>query len=204
MGKRQIGELQLSELVTTFMLSELAIIPIQDTDTPVSHAIIPILLLLSMEVIISFIITKNNKLKVFFVGRPSILICHGRLNQQELQKMRMSIIELMTELRLKDISDISDVEYAILEENGKLSVFPKIDKTPVKLSDINLSPKESGIAHPVVIDGEISPINLDLAHKNERWLNNILKDENKKIEDIFLFTVDDSGKTNIIMKDKSK
>lgn len=204
MGKRQIGELRLSELVTTFLLSELAVIPIQDPDIPVSHAVVPILLLLSLEVIISFIITKSKKLKLIFVGKPSVIICHGKLNQHELQRLRMGTIEFLSELRLKNISDIADIEYAILEENGKLSVFPKADKLPVTMYDMNLSATETGIAHSVIIDGEISDANLKLAHKNEKWLLKILEEEKKNIADILLFTVDDSGKTNIIMKEKSK
>ena len=204
MGKRQIGELQVSELVITFMLSELAVIPIQDTNIPVAYAIIPILLLLAMEVIVSFILTKSSRLKVLFSGKPSILIRRGKLNQKELVKLRMGVNELLSELRLKDIASIEDVEYAIVEENGKLSVFPKAAKATLTPSDMNLSPTENGIAHPIIIDGEISRINLELAGKNEPWLSRLLKEKKVQQEDIFLMTADDSGNINIIKKDKSQ
>ncbi len=202
MGKRQIGELQLSELVTTLMISEFAVIPIQDKDIPVTYAIIPICLLLSIEVIFSFILLKSSTLRKIFMGTPSIIIYKGRLLQHELKDLRLGINELLSELRLKDISDISDVEYAILEENGKLSVFTKSQKNTLTPEHMGIQPEENGLAHPVIIDGEVSQINLRLANKNEKWLEKYLKDVGKNKSDIFLMTVDDCGKTDIIMRDK--
>ena len=124
-GKRQIGELQLSEFVTMLMLSELAINCIQDISFPMSYSLLPMIFLLCSEVIISFLITKSRKMKNLFLGAPNIIIKEGILNQNELAKQRMSINELLSELRLKDIDDISKVDYAIIEPNGKLSVFEK-------------------------------------------------------------------------------
>ena len=202
MGKRQIGELQISELVTTFLLSELAVIPIQNTDTPVMYAVFPILLLLSLEVIISFTLMKSGKLKLFFTGRPSMIIYKGKLNQKELLKLRVGMNELMSELRLKNIGDISDVEYAILEENGKLSVFPTTEKSPLTPSQIQLSPTENGIAHSLIVDGEISNATLKLLKKDKQWLAALLQTENLHQNEIFLMTIDDGGQTNVIKKDK--
>ena len=202
MGKRQIGELQISELVTTFLLSELAVIPIQNTETPVMYAVFPILLLLSLEVIISFVLMKSSKLKLFFTGRPSMVVYKGKLNQKELLKLRIGINELISELRLKNIGDIADVEYAILEENGKLSVFPTVEKSPLTPAHIDLAPSESGIAHPLVVDGEISDATLKLLKKDKTWLTKILKNQSLSVEEIFLMTIDDGEKTNVIKKDR--
>lgn len=195
MGKRQVGELQLSELVTTFMLSELAINPIQDTSIPIFYSLIPLIFLLAAEVIMSFIMTKSPLMKKMFFGSPSIIIQNGILNQKELSRLRISISELLGELRLKDVSDISDVDYAILEQNGKLSVFLKEDK-------ISIDKKSCGIAHSIVIDGDINKSNLKYAKKDEEWIFDELCKRKLSIEDIFLMTVDDEDNVNIIIKEE--
>ena len=202
MGKRQVGELQLSELVTTFMLSELAVNPIQDLSIPISYAILPLVFLLAGEVIMSFLMTKSSFLKRVFFGRPSMIIKNGELNQKELGRLRIGMAELLGELRLKDISDISDVEYAILEQNGKLSVFLKSDKKTVTLEDMKIAKPEEGISHPVIIDGEINEKNLSYAQKNMFWLEDYLSKHNLETKQIFLMTVNDVNKINIIIKEE--
>lgn len=199
-GKRQVGELQISELVVTFMVSELATLPIQDISIPISYAVIPIVFLLCFEVIVSFLITKSPFLKKMFSGNPSFLIKNGVLNQKELSKLRIGANELLGELRLKDVASISDVDYAIIEQNGKLSVFLKKDKQTLSLSDINISGTSEGIAHAVVIDGSVDYSNLKLAQKNEAWLKKELSEKKTDIEDIFLMTVDDASNINIIKR----
>ena len=124
-GKRQIGELQLSELITALLLSELAASPITNNNIPLSYAFVPILTLVCIEIINTFLVTKNVAARRFLDGVPNIIIKKGVLDQKELAKVRMSMEELFAELRLKDIYDISEVEYAILEQNGQLSVTPK-------------------------------------------------------------------------------
>ena len=140
-GKRQVGELQISELITTFMISELATSPIQDLSIPLIYSIIPIVFLLCAEIILSFLATKSKKLKKLFFGDPSFIIKNGKLDQDELGKLRIGINEFLWELRIKDVSDIDDVEYAILEQNGKLSVFLKSEKQPLCLEDIKTKKK---------------------------------------------------------------
>ena len=137
MGKRQIGELQLSELIVTILLSELAAIPIADKDIPLFYAIVPILLLLSLEVILSYIVLRLPGVKNLFAGRPSIIINKGVLNQKELERQRTGISELLCSLRQSGISDIGDVEYAILEQNGRFSVFPKAASSSVTPQQMN-------------------------------------------------------------------
>ncbi len=204
MGKRQIGELQVSEFIITLMLSEIAVGPITTRTMPVLHAVVPILLLLSIEGTISFILIKCNVLKRLFYGSPSILIKRGKLVQKEMQKNRVEIDELISELRQKGYSDPADIYYAILEENGKLSVFPKSGKNPVTPDDLSLSVTEKGIAHLCVIDGKIIMPNLELAGWDEKRLFGELNKRKLDLPEVFIMTVDDSGSITIIRKDKRK
>ncbi len=200
MGKRQIGQLQLSELVTTILLSELAAQPITDSQIPLLFAIIPVAVLLSLEVIISYTVTKLPSLKPIFDGKPSVLIRHGELDIGEVSHVRISVEELLCQLRIKGISDIKQVDYAILEQNGQLSVIPKRAEAPPSCSDLGITPPESGIAHAVIVDGKVSEYDLGLLGHDHKWLNLRLKHHNVALEDVFLFTVDDLGKEGVIKK----
>ena len=200
MGKRQVGELQLSELIITIMLSDLASTPIYETDIPFSYAVIPILLLLSVEVILSFIILHCPRLKNFLGGKPSFIIRKGVLDQKELSRQRMCLSELIGSLRQQGISDIGNVEYAILEENGKLSVFEKADQKPPSACDLGISPPETGIAHALIIDRKIIDRNLKSAGWTRNKLEDRLKEMGKRPEDILLFSVDDFGNSNVIFR----
>ena len=202
MGKRQVGELQISELIVTIMLSDFAATPIYETDIPFAYAIIPILLLLSVEVILSFIILHVPGLKVLLGGRPSLIIKKGVLDQKELKRQRMCLSELIGSLREQGISDINDVEYAILEENGKLSVFEKAAKRPPNAEDMKLDIKEKGIAHALIIDKCIINRNLSEAGWTKKRLLTKLKNLNTTKDEILLFSVDDSGQTTIIYKER--
>lgn len=204
-GKRQIGDLKISELVITFMISELATIPIQDLSIPLSYTVLPIVLLLCYEVVISFSILKVKLFKKLFEGNPNILIYKGKLNQKELKKARIGINELLSDLRTKNVNDISQVDYAIFELDGQLSVFLKKEYQPVTLDDLNnpgSSHKNEGICHAVIVDGEINDSNLKLCQKNRNWLDKYLSNKRCKIDDVFLLTVNDENDINIIMKEK--
>lgn len=204
MGKRQIGEMQVSELIITLLLSELAVGPITNKNLPIIHAIIPIFLLLSLEVITSFALTKSNKLKKLLYGAPTILIRDGKINFKALADNRIEIDELMSELRLKNAPDISSVMYAILEDNGKLSVFLKADMSPPTAHDLKFIPAESGISHELIIDGEIVEENLTLLGKDKEWLNEQLLSRHADLKDVFLFTMDDGGSIELIRKETQK
>jgi uncharacterized membrane protein YcaP (DUF421 family) len=201
-GKRQIGDLQISELVITFMISELATIPIQDLSVPLSYSFLPIVLLLCYEVVISFLILKFNAFKKIFEGNPSILICKGKLNQKELKNARIGISELLGQLRAKNISDISQVDYAILEQDGQLSVFLKKEFQPITPDDLKIDVKNDGVCHAVIIDGKINESNLILSQKNNKWLKKVLESKNCKLDEVFLLTVNDKNDIYIIMKEK--
>ncbi len=202
MGKRQIGELQPSELVTTLLLSEVASQPVTDDNIPLVYGLVPVAAILSFEVILSFAITKNKKFKKIMTGEISVLIDKGKLNMEEMKKNRISLEELASELRQKNIADISRVQYAIMEKNGKLSVIEKAKYQPCTLDDMNIQPEERGIAHAFIVDGEICYENITSSGKNEEFLKKELKKRKiKSPEDIVLFTCDDADNVNIIRKE---
>lgn len=202
MGKRQIGELQPSELVTTLLLSEVASQPVTDDNIPLVYGLVPVAAILSFEVILSFAITKNKKFKKIMTGEISVLIDKGKLNMKEMKKNRISLEELASELRQKNIADISRVQYAIMEKNGKISVIEKAEYQPCTLEDMNIHSEERGIAHAFIVDGEICYENIESSGKNEEFLKKELKKRKiKSAEDIVLFTCDDAGNINIIRKE---
>ncbi len=182
-GKRQVGELQISELVTALLLSEIASIPIGHDDIPLSFAVIPVLTLICLEVISAFVATKSQALKKALGGTPSVIINKGKLDIEALAKLPMGVEEFISEARLKGIADISDLEYAILESNGKLAVFEKAKD----------GEKETGIAHAVIVDGSISQNSLDQIGMSKAQLDSRLKSKNTELENVFLYSVNDAG-----------
>ncbi len=204
MGKRQIGELELSELVTTLILSEIATLPITERDIPILFAIIPIITLLSLEVILSVILIKFPSLKNLLSPRPNVIIEKGKLNQKELTKLRISTDELMCELRRSGYTDISEVYYAIAEGNGKLSIIPRAESAQPKVSQLNINVTESGISHIVISDGKLNRHGLNSSGLSLEEVNIMLDKNGYAVSDIFLFLADDVKNINIIPKEKIK
>lgn len=202
MGKRQVGELQLGELIVTFMLSELAVAPIADPSVPLLYAIIPILTLLSIELFLSFSMLHSSHLKRMLSGSPAVLMHHGKLDQKALLDNRLEIEELLMALRQAGIASLADVQYVILEENGKLSIFPKAGHAPLTGETMQNGVTETGIAHPVVVDGEIDPSALRLAGRDEHWLMAELKRRRLELGDVFLMTIDDGGTVEVYQRRK--
>jgi uncharacterized membrane protein YcaP (DUF421 family) len=190
MGKRQIGELEVGELVSTVLMSEIAGLPISDPDIPLLNAIIPIAFIFSSEVILSIIKNKWVLAKRTIEGEPSYIIYRGRLLQKTLYENRISINELLSELRLQGVYDIKDVEYAIVEPSGKLSVM-KCDEE-----------NKGGLAHTVIIDGEIVKSNLKSLDITDGWIRKILNQKKLSAKDVFLMTVNDKRDINIILKEE--
>ena len=188
MGKRQLGELDVGELVSTLLISELASIPIDDPDIPLLNAVIPILLIFSGEVILSTIKNRSEKLKNRIEGQPVYIIYKGRLLQDQLKENRISVNELLSEMRSQGVGDISEVKYAILEQNGDLSLIKQNEE----------------LAHPVIIDGEVIFPALKSLGYNERWLEGKIKPLGLSVEEIFLMSVNDEGKIGVIRKDNVK
>ena len=184
-GKRQIGELDVGDLVSTLLISELAAIPIDDPDVPLLNAVIPILIIVSLEIIISALKNRWRPLKKAVEGRPVYIIYKGRLLDEALVNNRISINELLAEMRGAGIFDISEVEYGIIEQNGKLSLFKKTD---------------TAFAHTLIADGEIMTETVKRLHA-EGVIKKALKDTDA--EDIMLLTVDDSGAVNTIRRENN-
>ena len=191
MGKRQVGEMEISELVTTLLLSEIAALPMEDTDIPVLHALVPILAIVALEIIITYLKTKWNPLKKIFESQPVFLIRRGVLNQKELERNRISVNEFLGELRMQGVSVLTDAYYAILEQDGKLSV--------VKRAKPNET--ETGLSHPLISDGQINRKALADLHMTEENLLAICREEGARPEDIFLLLQDDAGGVICIRKE---
>ena len=200
MGKRQIGELQTSEFIITILLSEIASAPISNPEIPLFHAVLPVLILLALEISISAALLRFNFLKRLFYGSPSVLIRKGEIDIRQMQKNRMEIEELLSELRQKGFSDPSEVYYAILEENGKLSVFSRAAQAPATPSDLSLAPEETGIAHVCIVDGRVIDENLALAGWNRGRLEQELKKRHLTADDVLILTVNDLGDVTCIPK----
>ena len=200
MGKRQLGELEVSELVSTLLLSDIAALPITDPDIPLVYAIIPIISITAFEISLSVLLTKIPFLKNLISPRPSALIKKGKINEKEMIRNRISIDELFSELRQKDAYDITEVEYAILEQNGKLTVIKKSANSQVTLKDLNISARESGIPHIIIADGRIDNHGLKQMSKSREWLTSYLKSKKISPSDIYIMTLDDSDKIKIIKR----
>lgn len=202
MGKRQVGELQPSELVIAIMISDVASIPMQNTGVPLLSGVVPILTLLSAEVIVSFIGLKSRRFRRILSGRPSILIHKGKINEREMARQRFNLEDLLEELRINNYADISQIDYAVLETNGEISIIPKAEARPVTVGDLNLSVSASALPHTVISDGEIDREELKRLGKDELWLKKQLG-ANKigQIKDVFLCTVDTNGSVFVQVKE---
>lgn len=194
MGKRQIGQLQPFELVVAIMISELAAVPMQNTGIPLIYGIIPIATLLIAQMLLSLISLKSVKARAAICGRPSILIENGKINEKVLMKEMYTINDLLEQLRSKDISNIADVEFAILETNGQISVIPKSQKRPVTPQDMNLETSYEGLSLDLIIDGTVNYHNLQKANKDEKWLKDELRKFGiYKLDDAFFVSLDSDG-----------
>ncbi len=175
MGKRQIGQLQPFELVVTIMLSELAAIPMENPGIPLINGITPILTLIVAQVILSFISLKSDRARAVICGKPSVLVENGRIMEPELERLRYNLSDLMEQLRAKNVPNISDVEFAILETSGQLSVIPKSQKRPVIPEDMNLPTEYEGLPYTLIMDGHIIHKNLHKLNLDIPWLKQQLK-----------------------------
>lgn len=201
MGKREIGELQPSELVVAILISELAAIPMQEGGIPLVSGIIPILTLISCEMILSELQLSNVKMRHIISGKPNILIKNGQIDQREMRKLRFTIDDLMEELRHSGYMNVDEIAYAILETNGKLSVFPTSENKPVTAGMMNLQPQDSGLPIMLICDGMLSLPSLAGAGKDMVWLENTLLEKGLTPQEVFIMTIDAGQKTIIIPKD---
>ncbi|MBL4936787.1 DUF421 domain-containing protein [Clostridium sp. YIM B02515] len=195
MGKRQIGELQPFELVIAIMVSELASLPMQDTRIPLLHGIIPIITLLVLQVSISLAELKSETARTIFSGKPSIIIKGGKIDIKQLKYDRLNINDLMEELRLQGYYNIEDIEYAILETSGQISVIPKTELEPATKQDLNIKSTQDKLPITLILDGKINKYNLNLIEKNNSWLQSQLRKNNVSSSDkVFIALLDSKGK----------
>ncbi|WP_026477551.1 YetF domain-containing protein [Alkaliphilus transvaalensis] len=186
MGKRQIAQMQPFELVITLMIAELAATPMENTSIPLINGVVPILTLLSVQVIISYLSIKSESVSNIICGKPSILINKGQIDQSELRRLRINMNDLLEQLRLKDYPNLSDVEYAIMETNGDISIMPKVGKTQVLLEDLKIDKQQEQLPVTLILDGQLLTKNLHNAGFNEDWLTQQLRKNNvSKINEVF-------------------
>ncbi len=201
MGKRQLGEVELSELVVAVLLSEMASHPLQDIGIPLLNGIVPIVVLLCFEVLISFGALKSVGFRSAVFGKPSIIIRNGVIDQAEMHKNRFCLDELSEELRKKDVTDISHVRWGILETDGTLNVILCANRQPLTPADMNIAATERGLPVSIISDGRLMKENLKKAGRDMEWLKSFLKDNRiRDIKTVYYLTVDENGGTYLAMK----
>ena len=201
MGKRQIGEMEPAEFVVTMLVANLAAIPMQDSGIPLLTGLIPILTVLGVELVLSFLMLRSGLLRRFFCGKPVILIDNGKLLQGNLRMTRVTLDELAGKIREKDVLDISQVQYAILETDGNVSVFPFPQYLPACARDAGVTAKEQYLPIVLIEDGRLFEENLQKAGKGLQWMEDTLRARGAEQSTTLLLTVDGSGKTNWIGKE---
>ncbi len=202
MGKREIGQLQPFELAISIMIADLATIPMADIGIPISNGIIPILGLLLMHLLISVLNMKSMKAREIICGRPTILIYRGKIDEKALKKERFTINELEERLRGNNVNNLGDVEYAILETSGQVTVILKPEKRNTIPEDFGIVPEYEGIPYDLVVDGKIMNDNLKIIGKNYNWLKNQIEKFGMRPEDALVVTLD--GKGQIFCQRKEK
>lgn len=201
MGKRQISDLQPSELVVTLIVSDIAAIPMSNTSQPLLSGIIPVLVLISCEIIASIIMLKSRKFRGLICGSPITVIEDGKLMQNEMKRLRMTTEDLCIQLRQQDIFSLDEVEYCIVETNGKISVLQKPEKRNVTLENLNISIPDTKLETVVISDGQLLDNSLRLCKSNKQAVDKILYKEKVNMQDIFIMTLDGAGNYKIITKE---
>ena len=202
MGKRQIGQMEPSEFVVTMLVANLAAIPMQDGGIPLFSGFVPIVTVLGVELVLSALSMKSIRLRRVLCGKPVILIENGNILQKNLKKTRITLDELTGHLREKDVLDLQSVQYAILETNGNLSVFPFPEARPASAKEAGISTQKQAIPITVISDGVLMERNLAQTGKNQKWVENILKKHQAKVEETWLLTVDGNDKTVFFRKEE--
>ena len=192
MGKRQIGQMEASEFVVTMLVANLAAIPMQDAAIPLYSGLLPILVVLGMELTLSGLILRSVWIRRFFCGKPVILIDNGRILLDNLRRTRVTLDELSGHLRLKDVLDIRSVQFAILETDGNLSVFPYPAHKPATAKEAKIPTEKQHLPITIIEDGCLLKDNLARAGKSDIWVQKVLKNHNAQLQDTLLLTVDDT------------
>lgn len=202
MGKRQIGQLEVSELITTLLLSEIATLPIENPDIPVLHAVIPTVTLLTLEVCSATFLCRHPRLRRKIEAPPSMLIRNGVVDQKELIRNRLSVDELFSSLRQQGVGDPTEVQYAILEKNGRMSIILWSRHRPATPEDISVRVENTGMMHLMISDGEVIEYNMELLERNQAWLQKILSGCGVEQEKVLYLLCDDQGTTVLVKKEE--
>ena len=193
LGKRQIGQMEASEFVVAMLVADLAAIPMQDVSIPLHAGLVPILTVLGAELILASLCLRSIRLRKLLCGKPVILIENGRILQKNMKRTQVTLDELTGHLREKDILDVRTVQYAILETNGNLSVFPYPSEAPPSAKELNIHPKERYLPVTVISDGHLLRENLALTGRDEGWMRQILGNYRATVAGTWLLTVDRAG-----------
>lgn len=202
MGKRQIGDMQPTELVITLLISEIAAIPLQDISQPVSIGLVAIFMLVFLEIVTSVIAMKNLRLRRILSGKSVVIIKNGVIDQKAMKSVRMTVFDLVEMLRMQGVFELETIESAILEINGNLSVRQKPLYSPVTADDLKLDPDDGGLPMTVISDGTIVDAGLKFLGKNRDDLKILLTQKKLSEKDIFLMTLDKNGEGIIVEKEK--
>ncbi len=204
MGKRQIGELQPSELVITILMSNIATLPIEDITIPMIMGVVPIFTLVCLDVFMSQLSLYSRRVRKFFSGTPKIIISDGVVDQQVMKKLRFTIDDLMESLRSMQVFDIEDVQLAVVETTGKISVYQKQTTQPCTKSDMGITVPCKNPPQLIISDGDIEEVALNFIGRDRKWLSQILAEENCHLEQVFIMTCDGDGNYKLIRKEDKK
>ncbi len=205
MGKREIGALSPFDLVVTIMIAELAALPMENPEISMVDALVPIFTLTVAEITVSYITLKSETMRVLLTGTPTVIIRGGEIIESEMRRTRYNLSDLMMQLRLKGISNITDVEVAILETNGELSVIPKSQQRPVVPADIGVETEPEGLPLVLIADGVVNESNLRYAGLDYGWLMAQLRERNiDSVEDVLLASLDTVGYLFVQRKNRSR
>lgn len=205
MGKRQVGELEPSELVLDLIIADLAAVPMQDFGIPLLSGILPILTLLCVTMILSVLTMKSIRFRAVICGRPSIIVENGEINQREMRKNRFTLDELSEEMRCQGLTDLSSVKYAILETNGRVSVIPYANQRPVTAEQMSLFPDDVGLPMVIINDGRLLEHNLKNRGLNQTWLEKRMAERGiHSVKDIFLLSIDEQNRIYFVPQEVKK
>jgi len=205
MGKREVGELSAFDFVVAIMIAELAAMSIEDLKLPLHEGLVPIFTLVFLEILLSYISLKSHMIRKLIDGTPSIVVANGKILEKELRKQRYNLSDLLGQLREKGVANIADVQYAVLETSGELSVMLKSNKRPVTLSDLGLPAPYEGLPTPLIFDGHIHYNNLRNLNLDEEWLTKEVKKAGlESTKDVLYASLDTDGNLYLSEKEKAK
>mgnify|MGYP002802855118 FL=1 len=202
MGKRQVGELEPSELVLDLIIADLAAVPMQDFGIPLLAGVLPILTLLCLTMILSVLTMRSVRFRAVLCGRPSVIVRDGKVDQREMRRNRFTVDELHEELRAQGITDLNTVKYAILETSGRVSVLPRVTEQPVTAGQMGLSPQEHGLPVVLINDGRLMERALKAQGLDQRWLEQRLTEHGvRSPSEVFLLSVDEAGNVCFVARE---